>query len=218
MKIVIVDDHPIVRDGVTYALQQYEDMEIIGSAKDGLEALGLIEEKRPDVAIVDLRMPGRGGIELVQKARSLSVNTRYIILTSYALPEDVKMAVATKIEGYVLKEALPEELVNAVRLVGKGRKYYDPEVLGLMMELKEQDDLDNLTPRELEVLGELANGLSNKAIAGKIFVSESTVKKHVANILDKLYFEDRTQAALYGYARGLGKGCRAFSDQISNDN
>jgi two-component system nitrate/nitrite response regulator NarL len=109
------------------------------------------------------------------------------------------------VEGYVLKEALPEELLNAIRLVSKGRRYYDPEILDSIMSHRESDPLERLTARELEILASLAEGLSNKAIAERHYISENTVKKHIVNILDKMEFQDRTQAALYAFSRGLGK-------------
>jgi len=205
MKIVVIDDHPIIRSGVEQALLDFEDLTVVGSARNYQEGLLLIKEKKPNLVLVDLRMPGKGGLELVEEARKTRKDAKFVILTSYAAAEDVKKALQLKVEGYILKEALPEELINAIRLVGLGRKCYDPEVLTMLMEDDKEDDLERLTPREKEVLSALAGGLNNKAIANKFFLSESTVKKHVANILDKLYFEDRTQAALYGYSRGLGQ-------------
>ncbi|NLJ56318.1 MAG: response regulator transcription factor [Firmicutes bacterium] len=205
MKIVIVDDHPVVRQGVQQALEREADIEVVGVAGSCSEGAETIAALKPDLAIVDIRMPDGSGLEMVRQVRKAVAGCRIIILSSYASPRDISAAVAENVEGYVLKEALPEELLNAVRLVAKGRRYYDPEIMDSIMNKEEKDPLKGLTARELEILQSLAEGLNNRAIAQKHYISENTVKKHIGNILDKMEFQDRTQAALYAFSRGLGK-------------
>ncbi len=205
MKIVIIDDHPIVRHGVERALNMEEDIEVTGTAASCPEGLEVLMTEKPDIALVDLKMPGGGGMELIRKAREFLPETRFIILTSYASHREVSEAVSENVEGYLLKEALPEELISAIRLVAGGRRYYDPEIMDSVMIREERDPLRELTRREIEILQSLAQGFNNRTIAEKLYISENTVKKHVCNLLDKLQLEDRTQAALFAFSRGLGK-------------
>lgn len=206
MKIVIVDDHPIVRQGVLQTLEMEEDMKVVGIAGSCPEGLDVIQAIKPDVAIVDMKMPGGNGLELIRQARKHVPECRFIILTSYASRQNITDAVTENVEGYILKGALPEELLNGIRLVAKGRRFYDPEVVGSIMSKAEKDPLEKLTARELEILKCLAEGLNNRAIADRHYISENTVKKHICSILDKMEFQDRTQAALYAFSRGFGKG------------
>lgn len=205
MKIAIVDDHPVVRQGVETTLEREADMKVVGVASSCAEGVDLIVSLKPDLAIVDMKMPDGSGLELIRQARPQVPECRFIILTSYASQRNISEAVAENVEGYILKEALPEELLNAIRLVARGRRYYDPEILDSIMSRAEKDPLERLTARELEILQSLAEGLSNGAIAARHFISENTVKKHICNILDKMGFADRTQAALYAFSRGMGK-------------
>lgn len=205
MRIVIVDDHPVVRQGLEKCLGAEADMEVVGMAASCSEGVELISEQKPDLAIVDMRMPEGGGLELIRRAKKLVPGCRFMILTSYASHAEVSEAVAENVDGYILKDALPEELLTAIRLIAKGRRYYDPEVMDSIINKEEKDPLNMLTGRELEILQALADGLSNRAIAKKFYISENTVKKHVCNLLDKLELEDRTQAALFAFSRGLGR-------------
>ncbi len=206
MKIVIVDDHPVVRHGVVESLSMEQDMEVVGMASDSKEGLELLLKTRPDVAIVDLKMPGGGGLALIRQAREKEVDCRFIILTSYASYRDVSEAVTENVDGYMLKEALPQELISAIRLIAQGRRYYDPEIVDSVMNSKKKDPFQELTKRELEILEALACGLNNRAISKDLYISENTVKKHICNLLEKLDMEDRTQAALFAFSHGLGKG------------
>ena len=206
MRIVIVDDHPVVRHGVVESLSMEQDMEVVGMASDSKEGLELLLKTRPDVAIVDLKMPGGGGLALIRQAREKEVDCRFIILTSYASYRDVSEAVTENVDGYMLKEALPQELVSAIRLIAQGRRYYDPEIVDSVMNSKKKDPFQELTKRELEILEALAGGLNNRAISKNLYISENTVKKHICNLLEKLDMEDRTQAALFAFSHGLGKG------------
>lgn len=206
MRVVVIDDHPLVRKGVEMVLSLESDIELVGFASNAAEALEVIARSNPEIALVDLRMSGEHGLDIIKKAREINSVCKYIILTSYATPQEIHQAMALEVDGYILKEALPEELISAVRLVAKGRKYYDPVVVQHAMnsdkDLKEKG-LDVLTPREVEVLSALAQGMNNRGIAVKLFISEHTVKKHIGQILEKLDLQDRTQAALYAVSKGL---------------
>ncbi|MDO9536174.1 MAG: response regulator transcription factor [Bacillota bacterium] len=206
MKIVIVDDHPLVRKGVEMVASLEPDLEFAGFASNGREAVELIKNTNPDVALVDLRLPGEHGLDIIKKAREVDSSCRYIILTSYATKDEIQQAMNLGVEGYILKEALPEELLSAIRLVGRGRRYFDPVVVQHAMDYEKdyrENGVDELTPRELEVLASLARGMNNKTIAETLFITEHTVKKHIGQILEKLELQDRTQAALYAVSKGL---------------
>lgn len=198
MNIVIVDDHPLVRQGLTSVITLEGDMSLIGEASTGDEAVSLVSKANPDVALVDLRLTDSSGLEIIRRCKEKVATCKYIILTSSVDKEDFRRARELGVDGYVLKEAFPEELISAIRLVYRGRKYYDPGMIDSMMSKDESDGLvEHLTARELEVLGALGEGLNNKDIAKKLFITEYTVKKHVSQVLAKLELADRTQAALY---------------------
>jgi DNA-binding NarL/FixJ family response regulator len=204
--VMMIEDHPLVRKGLEAVIGLEEDLEMIGGAANGTEALRLIGEYRPDVALVDLRLPGEHGLDIIKNARKVSGSTRYIVLTSYSTEEEIHRAMKIAVEGYILKEALPEELIAAIRSVSRGKNYYDSAVVQYAMGQVRNDSssgLEKLTPRELEVLRALGRGLSNRSIADELYISEHTVKKHVGRILEKLCLHDRTQAALLAVSRGL---------------
>jgi two-component system nitrate/nitrite response regulator NarL len=203
--IFIVDDHPLVRTGLNSLFSFEEDLCCIGEAASIEEALKEIIEKKPDIVLVDLRLGDESGFVLVEKASLKNESkSKFIVLTSSAHLADFQKAKDVGAHGYILKEALPEELLFAIRLVSSGRKYYDPGIMELVMgDSEEEDYVSSLTPKELEVLRELGSGLSNKEIASKLFISENTVKKHVSQVLDKLQLSDRTQAALFANVKGL---------------
>ncbi|MEW6183401.1 MAG: response regulator transcription factor [Bacillota bacterium] len=201
--MVVIDDHPLVLQGIGSIARLYEDIELAGTASSGEEGVRLLAEKQPDVAVVDLRLPGEYGLDIIRRGRAVAPGCRFIILTAYSERADVRRAMEEKVEGYILKEALPEEIINAIRLVAKGRTYIDPVIVQALVTHDEKDPLEQLTPREKEVLLALARGMSNRDIAQMLFVTEFTVKKHVSQILDKLGLDDRTQAALYAFSRGL---------------
>jgi len=211
MKLVIIDDHPLVLQGIGSVIQYQEDMQLVGTASCGDEGIKVVENVQPDIVIVDLRLPGEYGLDIIKRIRNKVDGCRFIILTSFCDRSDIKRAMAEKIEGYILKEAMPEEIINAIRLVYKGRTYIDPVIVQMLLSDKD-DPIEQLTPRELEVLEYLAKGMANRDIADSLFVTEYTVKKHVSQILEKLDFTDRTQAALYAFSHGLGKSnsCSAF--------
>ena len=206
ISVVMVDDHPLVRKGIEAALRLENGLDLIGCFQNSAEILKAIDEHQPDVALVDLKLQNEYGLDVVRAGRNICPGTRFIILTSYATEEEIQSAMKEDVDGYVLKEALPEELISAIRTVYQGRKYYDPAVVHYAMERKvasNSPDLELLTPRELEVLKALGRGLSNRSIADELFISEHTVKKHVGAVLEKLHLQDRTQAALFAVSKRL---------------
>jgi DNA-binding NarL/FixJ family response regulator len=204
-KILIVDDHPLVRQGLISLFSFEEDLTCIGEASSNEEAVKVILDKNPDIVLVDLRLGDATGFDLVEKVSSIqNLQCKFIVLTSSAHLADFQKAKEVGAQGYILKEALPEELLYAIRLISSGRKYYDPGIMELVMGNSEEEDfIKSLTPKELEVLRELGSGLSNREIASKLFISENTVKKHVSQVLDKLQLSDRTQAALFANVKGI---------------
>ncbi len=204
MKLVLIDDHPLVLQGISTIMQYQDDLEVVGTACCSREGLKILAESKPDIAIVDLRLSGENGLDIILRGRNVAPECRFIILSSGSDRADVRRALNEKVEGYILKEATPEEIISAVRLVARGRTYIDPLIMQSLV-CEEKDPIEELTPRELEVLAAIASGMSNREIASSLFVTEYTVKKHVSQILDKLNMADRTQAALYAFSRGLGQ-------------
>lgn len=205
MKIVIVDDHPLVRRGLASVISMQPNVRFAGEATNGREALDVIKETKPDIVLIDLKLVDESGLDVIKAARAHGIVSKFILLTSSASREDFLRAEEVMVDGYVLKEALPEELLFAVQLVHKGRKYYDPGLMEEKMRINGSSSTDELTPKEKEVLIELGQGACNREIASRLFISEFTVKKHVSQILAKLQVNDRTQAALYANAIGLTK-------------
>lgn len=205
VKIVIVDDHPLVRKGLAAVISMQQNVQFAGEAKNQREAMLVLEETQPDLVLLDLKLADESGLDIIKAARRMGFNSKFILLTSSASREDFLKAEEAGVDGYVLKEALPEELLYAIQLVGKGRKYYDPTILENKLREEAGSLTDELTPKEREVLIELGQGACNREIAAKLFISEFTVKKHVSQILAKLRLADRTQAALYANAIGLVK-------------
>lgn len=207
MKVVIVDDHPLVRRGLTSILSLDDSMKVLGEAANRREAMELLRTQKPDLALVDLRLADESGLDFITEATRQGGACKFVVLTSSTEERDFQRAKETGVDGYILKEALPEELIHALKIVGRGRKYYDPGVLELIMKSEgnhEKDEgLEQLTPKEKEVLIELGKGLSNKEISHSLYITEYTVKKHVSQILAKLGLSDRTQAALYANIKGL---------------
>ena len=194
MRIMIVDDHPLVRKGLISVLSLDNNIEIIGEASNNKDAIQFIADKKPDIALVDLRLGNENGLDIIDYFYKKNIECKFMVLTSSANEWDFKKAQELGAQGYILKEALPEELIYAIQLVARGRKYYDP---GILDEIMNESLLDELSEREQEVLMALGEGLSNKEIAEKLYISIFTVKKHVSQVLEKLNLADRTQAALY---------------------
>ena len=205
--VLIADDHPVVRQGLQTFLGLQPDLDVVGAAEDGEDAVRLVEELLPDVVLMDVVMPKLDGIEAIRRIRALSPSTRVIVLTSYADDDKVFPAVKAGAAGYLLKDVRPEELANAVRVVHRGEALLHPAVAAkLVQEVAEggrHGPSALLTERELEVLRLVARGLPNKLIARELVLSEKTVKTHVSNILAKLHLAGRTQAALYAVRERL---------------
>jgi NarL family two-component system response regulator LiaR len=200
IRVLVADDHPVVRQGLRTFLALQEDLEVVAEAGDGEEAVEKVGELLPDVVVMDLVMPKLDGIEAIRRIRDLSPTTRVLVLTSFLDDAKVFPAVRAGAAGYLLKDVEPADLAAAIRTVMRGEGLLHPAIAARVMEAlsrPERSPAERLTERELDVLRLLARGLSNKAIALELHVSEKTVKTHVSNILAKLHLADRTQAALY---------------------
>lgn len=196
LKIIVVDDHPLVLKGLTTVLSTEEGVGVIAQANNGKDACKLAIDMQPDMVIVDIRLGKEHGLDLVEQIRAMGVNCMFVVLTSSPSLEDFIRANELAVHGYISKVASPEEFLSAVRVIKKGRKYFDAELVEAVMSNRGGNLLLELTAREREVLHCLGKGLSNREISQKLFVTEHTVKKHVSQILAKLGVVDRTQAAL----------------------
>jgi DNA-binding NarL/FixJ family response regulator len=208
IRVVIADDHAVVREGLRAFLALQDDVEVVAEAADGEEAVSAVDRFTTDVALVDLVMPRVDGIEAIRRIRAAHPETRVIVLTSFVDEDKMLPAVRAGAAGYLLKDVQPQELVEAIRTVHGGGTLLHPAVVEeLVREVSrdgERGRPDNpLTEREREVLALIARGRANKAIAFELGVAEKTVKTHVSNILAKLGLTDRTQAALYAVREGL---------------
>jgi NarL family two-component system response regulator LiaR len=207
--VLLVDDHEMVRRGVRAFLETQPDISVVAEAGSGEEAVRLAAEHAPDVALMDLIMPGMDGVEATRRLTSQSPRTRVVMLTSYHDDEHVFPAIRAGALSYVLKEIGPGELAEAVRKAAAGEAVLHPRVAArVVRELygarrDEPNAFRELSDRELEVLKLIADGLNNTEIAGRLYVSEKTVKSHVSNILGKLHLADRTQAAVYAWRQGV---------------
>jgi DNA-binding NarL/FixJ family response regulator len=207
--VLLVDDHEMVRRGVRDFLETQGDITVVAEAGSGEEAVRLAAEHAPDVALMDLIMPGMDGVEATRRLTTQSPRTSVVMLTSYHDDEHVFPAIRAGALSYVLKEIGPGELADAVRKAAAGEAVLHPRVAArVVRELHgarrdEPNAFRELSDRELEVLKLIADGLSNAEIAGRLYVSEKTVKSHVSNILGKLHLADRTQAAVYAWRQGV---------------
>jgi NarL family two-component system response regulator LiaR len=207
ISVLIADDHPFVRHGLRTYLETLDDLEVVGEASDGAEAVELAGRLLPEVVLMDLVMPELDGVEATRAIRTASPATKVIVLTSFDDDEKVFPAIKAGAAGYLLKDVHPAELADAVRKASRGEALLAPSVAArLMQEVSgERPPAAGLTERELEVLRLIARGMSNKLIARELVVSEKTVKTHVSNILAKLHLADRTQAALYAVREGIAE-------------
>ncbi|MEU6086293.1 response regulator transcription factor [Streptomyces sp. NPDC047085] len=207
IKVLLVDDHQVVRRGLCTFLEVQDDIEVVGEAADGAEGVDRAEELRPDVVLMDVRMPGMDGIDALRKLRELGNPARVLIVTSFTEQRTVVPALRAGAAGYVYKDVDPDALAAAIRSVHAGHILLQPEVAGALLSQEEansgQGRGGSLTDREREVLGLIADGRSNREIARALVLSEKTVKTHVSNILMKLDLADRTQAALWAVRHGV---------------
>jgi two-component system, NarL family, response regulator LiaR len=205
MTILLADDHPVVRQGLRTFLELQDDMEVVGEAATGAEAVAQAAELHPDVVLLDLVMPDLGGVEAARRIRDVSPATKVIVLTSYPDDSGVLPALEAGAVGYLLKDVEPQELANGLRRVHSGDGLLDPAVAPRVIReaIEPRAGREVLTARELDVLRLLARGLPNKLIARDLGIAERTVKTHVSSILAKLGVTDRTQAALHAVREHL---------------
>jgi DNA-binding NarL/FixJ family response regulator len=210
ISVVVADDQGMVRSGLRSLLEEEADIEVVGEAADGEAAIAEVRRLRPEVTLMDIRMPELDGIEATRRIVAELSGTRVLVLTTFDLDEYVFEALRAGASGFLLKDAPAEELVAAVRVVAGGDALLAPAVTRRVVEAftaipppSPPVDVPELSPRELDVLRELARGLSNAEIAAQLYVSEATVKTHVSNILMKLRLRDRIQAVIYAYENGV---------------
>jgi NarL family two-component system response regulator LiaR len=205
IRVLVVDDHAVVREGLRTFLELQDGIEVAGEAADGEEAIEAAERLRPDVVLMDLVMPALDGLAAMRVLRERVPGARVIVLTSFAEDDKLLPALRAGAAGYLLKNAEPQELARAVRAAHAGEALLDPHVAARLVDVLagEKEPLDQLTPREREVLQLIGRGFSNKRIARELRLSEKTVKTHVGHVLAKLGVDDRTQAAVFAVRAGV---------------
>lgn len=209
IRVLIADDHHVVRRGLVFFLKTQKDIEIIGEAKNGREAVEMADKLNPDLVLMDLVMPEMDGVEATRIIKQANPEIRIMILTSFSDQDHVIPALEAGASGYQLKDIEPDELVRAIQNMTNGENQLHPKATShLLKHLSSQNErerkpIEELTKREFEVLKEIAKGKSNKEIAAALFITEKTVKTHVSNLLSKLELSDRTQAALFAVRHGL---------------
>ena len=207
IKVILVDDHAIVRKGIQALLATESDIEVVGEASDGQEAIILAERIKHDVILMDLVMPGVNGVDAIRQIKANDSGARILVMTSFGTDDKVFPALKAGALGYLLKDSNPQELIEAIRQVQQGESWLHPavarKVLNELMHTTEPANSQPLTEREVEVLKLVAHGLSNRDIANQLVISEPTVRTHVSSLLAKLHLASRTQAALYALREGL---------------
>jgi DNA-binding NarL/FixJ family response regulator len=213
IRVLLCDDQALVRSGFRMILETREDIEIVGEAEDGAQALELAQRRQPDVVLMDVRMPVLDGVEATRRLVESGSESRVLILTTFDLDEYVYEALRAGASGFLIKDVQPAQLVDAIRVVARGEALLAPTVTRRLLDRfapalpaspgEPPQELSSLTERELEVLGLLAGGLSNAELAERLFLSETTVKTHVSSILRKLGLRDRVQAVVVAYQAGL---------------
>jgi NarL family two-component system response regulator LiaR len=208
IRILIADDHAVVREGLRTLIGTEPGMEVVGEAEDGVKAVQMVRTLRPDVVLLDMVMPHKDGLEVIDEIKREDPGARILVLTSFSDDDKVFPAIKAGALGYLLKNTTPQQLLRAIRDVHRGEPTMSPVIANkLMRELQRSSDLppteEPLTEREVDVLRLVARGLSNQEIAETLFIGEGTVRTHVSNILSKLHLANRTQAALYALREGL---------------
>ena len=208
IRVLVVDDHVIVRQGIRALLAESEDIEVVGEADNGLEAIRQAESAKPDVILMDLVMPEMGGIEAIRHISTQRPNVRFLVITTYSGDDLVFSAIKAGAQGYLLKDSGAGQLVGAIHQVHRGEPSLHPDIARkLMQEIKQpvsgKPTPDPLTARELETLRLLATGLDNREIAERMTVAEATVRSYISRILDKLHLANRVQATLYALQEGM---------------
>ena len=203
IRILIVDDHPVVRDGIRGMLAGDPELDVVGEASDGAQALALVDKLRPDVVLMDLRMPGLGGAAAIKALADQGSQARVLVLTTYDTDRDVVPALEAGATGYVLKDTPREELVKAIRAAARGESVLAPSVASRLVSQLRSPEHEALSDRELEVLTLISQGATNGGAASRLFISEATVKTHLLHIYAKLGVNDRAAAVAVAYERGL---------------
>ena len=209
IRVLLADDHLVVRKGLQALISTHADLEVVGTAVDGVEAVDLAAELNPDVILLDIQMPRKSGVEAIDEIKAANPDARILVLTSFSEDETVFSAIKAGALGYLLKDASSGELVGAIRNVHQGRSSLHPDIAyKVIQELKKPTTehpptKEPLTGREVDVLRLVARGLTNQEIADQLVVSERTVRAHISNILGKLHLANRTQAALFALRQGL---------------
>ncbi len=201
IRVVIVDDHPVVRDGLRGMLAAAGDVDVVGEAADGAEAEAVVRAKHPDVVLMDLRMPGVDGVTAIERLRDFPA--RVLVLTTYDTDSDVLPAIKAGATGYLLKDTPREELFRAVRSAARGEAVLSPSVATRLIGQVRTPAAEPLSEREVEVLGLIARGCTNREAAARLFISEATVKTHLVHVYAKLGVKDRAAAVAVAYERGL---------------
>jgi two-component system nitrate/nitrite response regulator NarL len=207
--LVLADDHPIILDGLDHLFRQEEDFKVLARCRDGEESLQAVRKHRPDVLILDLRMPGKDGLAVLREVRKEKLPTRVVLLTAEMSDAEALEAIRLRVNGVVLKEMAPQLLVKCLRKVHAGGQWWEKRSLGRAMETMlrreagEREIAGVLTPRELQIVRLVASGLHNKEIADKLTISEGTVKIHLHHIYEKLHVDGRLELTLYAQDKGL---------------
>lgn len=208
IKVMITDDHKMVREGIKQLLELNDSISVVGMASDGDECISVLESKKPDLLLLDINMPGKNGLEIIEEIKKLNFNVKIILLTVHNEVDYLLKAVEIGADGYVLKDSGSAELVNAIEIVMSGESYIQPDMIPMLnskmiAKNSDKEKMKNLTKRELEVLVLVSEGMFNKEIADKLSISERTVKNHISSIFKKIDVADRTHAAVFAIRNNL---------------